>query len=193
MKFVDEERSSRFFERSSSIGKDKSPCYLLSTHMPLKITTDLIDETVLLTLQGSLNEYSSELHEVEVHHAYDLSLDLRYLTAINSIGIRNFQNWINKVQSKRIIFLRCPRNFVHQLNMVHGFLPSRSEIRSFYVTYFSEATGAEIEKLFVRDIDYEVVHGECVIKAAEVRDAYGNLMEIDDIKGQFFKFLKVYK
>ncbi|MDG0816299.1 hypothetical protein [Bdellovibrio svalbardensis] len=161
--------------------------------MPLKINTVLIDETVVLTLQGSLNEYSSELQEIEVHASFDLSLDLRYLTAINSIGIRNFQKWINKIQSKRIIFLRCPRSFVHQLNLVHGFLPERSEIRSFYVTYYSEATGAEVEKLFIRGIDYDVIDGQFMLNATEVRDAYGNLMELDDIKGQYFKFLSYYK
>ncbi|QDK38148.1 hypothetical protein [Bdellovibrio sp. NC01] len=162
--------------------------------MSLKISTDLIDNTLVLTLQGSLNEYSSELNQVAVHPSYDLSLDLRYLTAINSIGIRNFQNWISKVESPRIIFLRCPRNFVHQLNLVHGFIPERSEIRSFYVTFYSEATGAEVEKLFVRGIDYDIEHGQMVLKpGALAKDAYGNPMELDDIKGQYFKFLEVYK
>lgn len=161
--------------------------------MPLKVTTDLIDKTVVLTLQGSLNEYATELHEVEVHPDYDLSLDLRYLTAINSIGIRNFHKWISKVQSPRIILLRCPRSFVHQLNMVHGFVPARTEIKSFYVTYYSEATGSELEKLFVRGIDYDVESGKIQIKNADVRDAYGNQMELEDIKGQYFKFLEFYK
>lgn len=161
--------------------------------MALKITTDLIDNTLVLTLQGSLNEYSSELQEVAVHPSCDLSLDLRYLTAINSIGIRNFQNWIHKVESKRIILLRCPRSFVYQLNMIHGFLPARSEIKSFYATYYSEATGSEVDKLFVRGIDYDVINGEVKILAADVKDAYGNIMELDDIGGQFFRFLQIYK
>ena len=161
--------------------------------MTLKVTTDLIDKTVVLTLQGSLNEYATELHEVDVHPDYDLSLDLRYLSAINSVGIRSFQKWISKVQCPRIILLRCPRSFVHQLNMVHGFVPARTEIKSFYVAYYSEATGSELEKLFVRGVDYEVENGKIQIKDSEVRDAYGNLMELEDIKGHYFKFLELYK
>lgn len=161
--------------------------------MALKMTSDFIVDTLVLTFQGSLNEYSSELDEIQVPDNCALSLDLKYLTAINSVGVRNFNTWIHKIKATKIIALRCPRSFVQQLNLVHGFLPAHTEIKSFYVTYYSEATGAEMEKLFVRGMDYEMINGRFILKAEPVNDTYGNPMELEDNQGRYFKFLENYE
>lgn len=160
--------------------------------MPLKLSFSIADKTTTLLLKGSLNEYSSALDGVEVNPQFDLNLDLKDLTSINSLGIRNFHSWIYSIECQRLRLFHCPRVFVNQLNLVDGFLPAKTEIESFFVPYFSERTGEETSVLFTKFLEFKSADGKIKLSFPKVTDAQGFPMEIDVIGEQYFRFLESY-
>ncbi|WP_413292810.1 hypothetical protein ACLSU7_15460 [Bdellovibrio sp. HCB185ZH] len=160
--------------------------------MSLQLSFSIADKTTTISLKGSLNEYSSALNGVEVNPQFDLNLDLKDLVSINSLGIRNFHSWIYSIECQRLRLLHCPRVFVHQLNLVSGFLPPKAEIESFFVPYFSEASGEEVSVLFTKFLEYKIVDGNVKISFPKVTDSKGNPMELDVLEEAYFKFLGAY-
>jgi hypothetical protein len=160
--------------------------------MPLQLSFSIADKTTTLSLKGSLNEYSSALDGVEVNPNFDLNLDLKDLTSINSLGIRNFHSWIYSIQCQRLRVLNCPRVFVNQLNLVAGFLPPKTEIESFFVPYYSEKTSEETSVLFTKFLEYKSVAGKTKISFPRVTDSQGNTMELDVLEDNYFRFLDSY-
>ncbi|WP_413582502.1 hypothetical protein [Bdellovibrio sp. HCB288] len=160
--------------------------------MSLQLSFSIADKTTTLKLNGTLNEYSSALDGVEVNPQFDLNLDLKDLTAINSLGIRNFHSWIYSIECQRLRLFHCPRVFVNQLNLVDGFLPPKTEIESFFVPYFSESTGEEMNVLFTKFLEYKSIAGKTKINFPVVTDAQGNSMELDVMPDQYFRFLDTY-
>jgi anti-anti-sigma regulatory factor len=159
---------------------------------PLQLSFSVADKVTTIILKGSLNEYSSALDGVEVNPNYDLILDLKDVKAINSLGTRNFRNWIHGVQCQRLRLFHCPRVFVNQMNLVEGFLPPKSEVESFFVPYYSEGTDEEMDVLFTKFLEYKQVNGSAKITFPDVRDKQGNKMIVDVIENQYFRFLEKY-
>lgn len=89
-------------------------------------------------------------------------------------------------------FFYCPRSFVTQLNLVKNFIPAKSEIESFFVPYYSEASGEEQRVLFTKSLDYRKEYGQIVINYPEVLDSQRNVMDFDVFKDQYFRFLEIY-
>ncbi len=160
--------------------------------MALQLSFSVSDKCTTLLLKGSLNEYSSALDGVEVNPSFDLHIDVKDLVAMNSLGIRNFHNWIHRVQCERLRFFYCPRIFINQLNLVEGFLPAKAEIESFFVPYYSERTGEDASVLFTKYLEYKKVNGKLTLSIPEMQDSEGNKMELDVFQGQYFRFLEKY-
>lgn len=160
--------------------------------MSLELSLRVEDQCTTLILSGSLNEYSSALDKVDVNPQYDLNLDLKNLAVINSVGIRNFTQWIHRVRCRRLRFYYCPRAFVHQMNMVERFLPEKAEIESFFVPYYSETSGEASFVLFTKFLEYKKIGGELHLKPPEIFDSMGNKMEMDVFRDQYFRFLAKY-
>lgn len=160
--------------------------------MALDLKFNVEDNCTILQLKGDLNEYSSALDNVVVNPAFDLHIDLKDLTAINSLGIRNFISWIHKVECQRLRVFFCPRVFVVQLNMVDGFLPKKAEIESFFVPYYSEVSGEDAMVLFTKYLEYKKEDGKTVLKIPTVHDSQGVKMELDVFLDQYFRFLDTY-
>ncbi len=160
--------------------------------MPLQLSFSIADKTTTILLKGSLNEYSSALDGVEVNAQFDLNLDLKDLTSINSLGIRNFHAWIYSIECQRLRLFHCPRVFVNQLNLVDGFLPPKTEIESFFVPYFSEKSGEETSVLFTKFLEYKSVAGKTQISFPKISDSLGNPMELDVLEDTYFRFLDAY-
>ncbi|WII72256.1 hypothetical protein QJS83_00045 [Bdellovibrio sp. 22V] len=160
--------------------------------MALQLSFSISDKCTTILLKGSLNEYSSALDGVEVNPNFDLNIDLKDLTAINSLGIRNFQNWIHRIKCAKLRLFYCPRAFVNQLNLVEGFLPDKAEIESFFVPYYSERTGEDAKVLFTKFLEYKKVDGKIQLKIPEMFDSQDQKMELDVFKDQYFRFLDKY-
>jgi hypothetical protein len=115
-------------------------------------------------------------------------LDLDGVTAINSVGIREWIKWIKGLQpGLQLSVRRCPKIIVDQINMVAGFLPPATVVESFFVPYFSESTGTEKMVLFESGKEFK---GGDLHPPAEVKDDSGELMEMDVIEAKYFKFLQ---
>lgn len=160
--------------------------------MALQLSFKVEDKCTTIRLMGSLSGSGSPLDSVVVNPNFDLNLDLRELNAVNSLGIRNFHNWISTVQCQRMRLLFCPYVFINQVNMVKGFLPAKAEIESFFVPYFSDGTGEEKMVLLTKLLDYNKIDGKIVVNPPELFDSLGVKMEMDIFPDQYFKFLDIY-
>lgn len=160
--------------------------------MALKVAFKVEEKCTILILTGDLNEHSSALDSISVNPDFDLHIDLQGLGALNSLGVRNFSKWIHEVQCSNLRFFYCPRNFVTQLNLVKNFIPTKSEIESFFVPYYSEALGEEQRVLFTKSLDYRKEHGQVVLNFPEVLDSKRNVMDLDVFRDQYFRFLEIY-
>ena len=125
----------------------------------------------------------------------NIRIDLQGVKSINSVGIREWLNWIKPLSEKsKIVLENCPKPLVFQLNMVEGFLPKNGTITSFYVPYFCEKCDTEKDVLFkvgehvtIGGGNYEVKFD---VKTAKLCDCDPSEMELDATESKYFQFLK---
>lgn len=142
---------------------------------------------LVLEVKGSVDE-DANFAPPDLGSASAVILDLDGVTAINSVGIREWIKWVKTMPSSIALSVRkCPKIIVDQINMVAGFLPSGTTVESFYVPYFSDASGSEKMVLFENGKEFK---GGEVFPPAEVTDDSGAAMEMDVIEAKYFKFLK---
>ncbi|MGZ3721574.1 MAG: hypothetical protein ACXVA9_01505 [Bdellovibrionales bacterium] len=142
---------------------------------------------LVLKVSGGVDE-DANFQPVDVGGSTSVVLDLSDITAINSVGIREWIKWVKAMPtSVQLSVRRCPKIIVDQINMVAGFLPPAAIIESFYVPYYAESTGTEKMVLFEKDKEYK--DGE-LHPPDEVKDDSGEAMEMDVIEAKYFKFLK---
>lgn len=142
---------------------------------------------LVLALKGSIDEDAS-FQPPDLANFTAVVLDLEGVNAINSVGIREWIKWVKALPgSLQLSVRRCPKIIVDQINMVAGFLPPNATIESFYVPYYSDASGSE--KMVLFENGKEFGNGD-VNPPAEVKDDSGEPMEMDVIEAKYFKFLK---
>src|SRR5262245_9841324 len=101
------------------------------------------DSDVQIRLQGHIDE-DATFNGLEITKAAKVHLDLDGVSAINSCGIREWIKWIRTAPTtSQIVYQNCPKVIVDQINMVAGFLPENAKVASFYVPYYSDASGNE--------------------------------------------------
>lgn len=155
--------------------------------MAFSITKKQDGATLVLEIKGNVDE-DSNFQPQDVGGSSAVTLDLEGVTAINSVGIREWIKWVKTLPaSARLTVRRCPKIIVDQINMVAGFLPAGTIVESFFVPYFSDASGNEKMILFQNGKEFK---GGDVFPPAEVKDDSGELMEMDVIEAKYFKFLK---
>lgn len=141
----------------------------------------------LVNLSGHIDE-DATFNNIALDGAGKVVLELEGVTAINSCGIREWIKWIRTVPpGTPVVYRKCPKVIVDQINMVAGFLPDGGKVESFYVPYYSEASGDEKMILFQEGSEFK---GNEIFPPAEVKDASGEVMEMDVIEAKYFKFLK---
>lgn len=142
---------------------------------------------IVVKLSGSVDE-DANFAVIESAEANGVVLDLEKISAINSVGIREWIKWIKQIPPTAKISLRkCPKIIVDQINMVAGFLPAGAKIESFFVPYFSDSSGAEKMVLFENGKEFT---DSGLGTLPEIKDESGELMEMDVIEAKYFKFLK---
>ncbi len=142
---------------------------------------------LVLEVKGNVDE-DSNFTPPDLGSSTDVVLDLDGVTAINSVGIREWIKWIKTMpSSEKLSVRRCPKIIVDQINMVAGFLPAGTVVESFYVPYYADSSGSEKMVLFENGKEFK---GPDVNAPAEVKDDSGEVMEMDVIEAKYFKFLK---
>lgn len=145
-------------------------------------------EEVTVKLQGHIDE-DAQFASLGLDGAKKVVLDLDSVTAINSCGIREWIKWIRTAPSGAVVvYKKCPKVIVDQINMVSGFLPDNGKVESFYVPYYSDETGNEKMVLFSEGAEFK--QGDLFPPDAVKDDETGEEMEMDVIEAKYFKFLK---
>lgn len=142
--------------------------------------------SLILEIKGNIDE-DSNFTPPDLGSTASVVLDLEGVTAINSVGIREWIKWTKGFPaSLQLAVRKCPKIIVDQINMVSGFLPSGTVVQSFYVPYYSDASGNEKMVLFENGKEFK---GGDLFPPAEVKDESGEVMEMDVIEAKYFKFL----
>lgn len=142
---------------------------------------------VTVTFAGHIDE-DAQFANLDLNGAGKVVVDLDGVSAINSCGIREWIKWIRTAPTgSQIVYRKCPKVIVDQINMVTGFLPDNGKVESFYVPYYSDASGDEKMILFKEGAEFK---GGDLFPPSEVKDEAGEAMEMDVIEAKYFKFLK---
>jgi hypothetical protein len=142
---------------------------------------------LVVKLDGHIDE-DATFNGLELGSASKVVLELEGISAINSCGIREWIKWIRTAtNTANIVYKKCPKVIVDQINMVAGFLPDNGKVESFFVPYYSDASGNEKMVLFSEGKEFK---GNEVFPPGEVKDDSGEVMEMDVIEAKYFKFLQ---
>lgn len=124
-----------------------------------------------------------------------LFVDLKGVTAINSVGIREWLNWIKPLTEKvQVVLMKCPKPLVFQLNMVEGFLPKNAVVKSFFVPFYCEKCDKEENILFNVGQEVQLSPGSYKLNydlnaMKSCKEAACEL-EMDATEAKYFQFLK---
>ena len=161
--------------------------------MEFKSTQFIEGETLVLKLEGAIDE-DAAFPSVETEKFSKVVLDLDGISAINSVGIREWMEWIRPIAAKvSLVFRNCPKAMVFQINMVEGFLPQGASVESFYVPYYSEKCDKEQNALFVVGKDVAVEGGSVKVNFdpnSQLQcSATDCELEMDVTEAKYFQFL----
>lgn len=98
-------------------------------------------------LSGILNEYA-DLSSL-TKQPTPLTLNLREVSRLNSIGIRNLLKFLHEFGDKPLTYVECPSEFVDQINMIPGLLGVKRQgvVASLFVPYECTSCGHEEDLL----------------------------------------------
>lgn len=143
-------------------------------------------EQYFVSLVGPLDENMS-FKDLICPSAREIIVNFEKVNGIKSFGIRELIRWLSKNREAKIIYSRCPKIVVDQINIVDGFLPLNAHVESFYVPYYSDQTEEELQVLFRFGYEFN----EASITPPElVKDSAGNSMEMDAIWSKYFRFIE---
>ena len=152
--------------------------------MPIKFEKSA--KTINIKLSGNIDE-DLDFSKYDLFGAEEINFDFKDVKAINSIGCRHWIAWLSKFPNIKMSFEFCPKVIIEQINMVDGFLPRQAQVKSFYVPYFSQTSGAEKNVLFQNGKEFS--DGKLNLPN-DVKDDDGNPMELDIIPNKYFKFIR---
>ena len=117
-----------------------------------------------------------------------LVLDLSEIDRINSCGVRDWVNWLGRIEKNgaRPVFISCSPAIVAQINLVHNFTAG-GIVKSFYAPYYCPR--CEKEKL-LRLETRDLITLAPITSAPTCRcDECDGPMEFDDMEESYFAFL----
>jgi anti-anti-sigma regulatory factor len=113
-------------------------------------------------------------------------IDLGEIERINSCGVRDWVNWLSKLESNgtRSVLVECSPAIVAQINLVNNFTGS-GVVKSFYVPYFCPECDEE-KVLLVEASDMGTAPHEPPTCRCDECDL---VMDFDDMPDSYFAFL----
>lgn len=149
---------------------------------------------LVLVFEGVIDE-EVKFPAVDTAKHKKVFIDLKAVRSINSVGIREWLNWIRPLaEAAQIVFLKTPKALVFQMNMVEGFLPKNGFVQSFYVPFFCEKCDKEENILFGVGQEVQLQPGGYKltfdIKNAKVCNNASCEMEMDASEAKYLQFLK---
>lgn len=152
---------------------------------PFHISTRVEGQTAIIELGGSIDE-TAVFGELRV--ADKVTIRLHKVTFLNSVGTRSWCLWLQRFRAPTVVSLEgCPPIMVKSFSVVKNFLTDRCTVSSFYIPFYSEATGEHMDFLAERNVHFGT---DGQVKIPELRDSKGNVMEMDVVPDSYFAFLK---
>ena len=141
-----------------------------------------------LTLSGAIKD-SGPMPEIPQNIPGRLTIDLEGLTAINSTGGRIWSGWISNLSvAKGIILTKCSPSFIHQMNVLVGFVGPNARVESFFVPYYCASCGAD--KAILYEVPPSVkTPADLKIKESLTCSACAKDMQFDVVKERYFNFI----
>lgn len=151
-----------------------------------QIKTAKKDEYQIVEIHGHIDEAFMQVANT-IPDSPSYIFNFKNLISINSSGIREWILYTQKIISKKVILIECPKPFIDQASMVQSFIPDTFQVLSFYVPYFNE--DKDLEKLVLVQLGKDYTKESNNIPH-EHTDADGTVYEIDIIPSKYFKFLE---
>lgn len=112
-----------------------------------------------------------------------LIVNLYELSFINSLGIRDWVNWIKSVRAEKgITLVRCSPPFVRQISILKNFIPEGVAVESICVPYHCDHCMREERRLV--DVNTLLQTLPSSIPCVMCKEP----MDIDVVKNTYFKF-----
>jgi anti-anti-sigma regulatory factor len=144
------------------------------------------DDLSFVKLAGVIDE-DNELGELtDKIHGGTAVIDLGEVERINSCGVRDWVNWLGRVEAKNIevVLVECSPAIVAQINLVNNFT-GQGVVKSFYVPYFCPECDEE-KVLLCETADMGPPPHEPPICRCDECDL---VMDFDDLPDSYFAFL----
>jgi hypothetical protein len=119
----------------------------------MKITKK--DKHFIIALDGAIGE-STPLFTTPISDATEITLDMKDVTYINSVGVKEWIIWTNRIpKTVTAKMTNCPFVIANQASMVVGFVTPNLRIESFKAPYLCNGCGTEEQVLFTRGKEFE--------------------------------------
>lgn len=162
--------------------------------MGFKVSKKIDEQTnVRLQFEGAMDEHS-DYTQIQGDFTQEVIVDLGEVSHINSTGIKHWVKWISDIENKydhlTMSLVNCPKAIVDQVNMVDGFLPKNSIVRSFQVPFYCESCEADKTYTFVLGREYKKTDAGYELTVPDYTcDKPDCEMEPDVVEKKYFKFL----
>jgi anti-anti-sigma regulatory factor len=144
------------------------------------------DDVTLVKLAGVIDEDNELTDLIDRIGAGTCVIDLGEVERINSCGVRDWVNWLGKIEAKRaeIVLVECSPAIVAQINLVNNFT-GKGVVKSFYVPYFCPECDEE-KVLLSETADMGPAPHEPPTCRCDECDL---VMDFDDMPDSYFAFL----
>jgi hypothetical protein len=164
--------------------------------MALSFQIEKKSDHILLQLTGAIDE-QAEFEKITLPETKQLVIDLKNIKTLNSIGLRDWSRWMSELTAITggIVFKNCPNIFVHQMNILDGFINANTTVESIIVPFYCESCNHHENYLAVRGTDYFEATADkpekIMMSFEKICEKCGKVSEADILKQKHFKFLKL--
>jgi anti-anti-sigma regulatory factor len=148
------------------------------------------DEVSFVKLSGVIDEDNELTDLVDKIPAGTAVIDLGEVERINSCGVRDWVNWLSKIESNSsdVVLVECSPAIVAQINLVNNFT-GNGVVKSFYVPYFCPECDEEKVLLCEASDMGPPPHEPPTCRC----DECDLVMDFDDMPDSYFAFLSNQK
>ncbi len=152
---------------------------------PFSIQKKLDGDVLRFTLSGYVDEHASFS---PIDFAKRVVIDLSGVEGINSIGVKNWCQWVESIKPPMIIESEnCPVIMIKTFNTILGAKPRNMIVTSLLVPYLTTDGKAKRKDVLFRLGNEYMANG--TVQAPQVKDENGTDMEMD-VLPVYFNFLK---
>jgi hypothetical protein len=150
----------------------------------------------VIYLIGEIDE-NADFKPIPVPKLGKLVLDLGEIRHLNSLGLRTWVQWVQKMNHLSGIYLRhCSNVVVHQMNILEGFLPLGAIVESFEIPFYCSSCDTQSVVMVERGRDYLEATSDTAEKIMTPMQrpctVCRSIAEADIIPAKHFKFLKKF-